>query len=216
MTAAEWIQSTKPPIFFGVGVFLAAAYYFSMYDGGNNLQGAIADVEQKIHVAQDELKKAQAEASDKEKFRQEVNFVSDQLKKALNYLPTQMKTEEVLKKITTEAQAAGIKITKSTPKPQMRSAVAPAPVSAVGPDGKPLPPVDTKFYEELQVDLEAVGTFSNLTQFLANISAKRIERIITLTNLELSRGSAPVGADGEVTMLHMRGTLVAYKYLEKK
>jgi Tfp pilus assembly protein PilO len=75
---------------------------------------------------------------------------------------------------------------------------------------KPQTPEIKGFYEELKMDVEFEGTFTNLMNFLSFIS--KVQRIITIRNVEIVTKEV---VDGN-SFLGVKGTFVSYRYLEGK
>jgi Tfp pilus assembly protein PilO len=188
MSIVDKIQGTSVSLFVLLGLGLGAGYYYSN-------QGAIEDVDKQIELQkaemtkrEGEVKEAQRVASDKKKFEEDVNRVSDQLRAALEFLPNSLKEQEVLTRISNEARSAGVNPTAIVPKK----------------------PTSKAFYEELLMDVEMEGTYPQLVMFLAYIS--KIQRIVNIRGLELKVKEA----NDDAPILKLKGTLVAYRYLEGK
>lgn len=182
----EKIQETSRNIFILLGLLVGGAYYVTN-------QGSIESIETQITQQRQEVQKREAEvqetkkiAADRKKFEEEVNFVSDQLRAALEFLPNSLKEQEILTRISNEARSAGVNPT----------AIVPRKATAKG------------FYEELSMDVEMEGSYTQLVMFLAYIS--KIQRIVNIRGLELTvkenREDSPI--------LKLKGNLVAYRYLE--
>jgi Tfp pilus assembly protein PilO len=188
MSLVDKVQSTSLSLFILIGLGLGAGYYYSN-------QGTIEEVERQINEQKaevtkrdNEVKEAQKVAADKKKFEEDVNRVSDQLRAALEFLPNSLKEQEVLTRISNEARSAGVNPTAIVPKK----------------------PTAKAFYEELLMDVEMEGTYPQLVMFLAYIS--KIQRIVNIRGLELKVKEA----NDDAPILKLKGTLVAFRYLEGK
>lgn len=188
MSIIERIQGTSRNVFVLIGLLVSAGYY---YTNQTAVEGVEKQIEtQKAEMAKKDLevKEAKKVASDKKKFEEEVNKVSDQLRAALEFLPNSLKEQEVLTRISNEARSAGVNPTSIVPKK----------------------PTAKTFYEELLMEVEMEGTYTQLVTFLAYIS--KIQRIVNIRGLELKVKETSEDAP----ILKLKGTLVAYRYLEGK
>lgn len=188
VTIQERIANFSTGGFLVGGVVIAGLYFVTFFDSGSTQEARIAELSSTILKTKSDLEAAQKLADGKVVFEQEIDLVSKRLSKALQLLPTSMKDDVVLDRITREANAAGVDITNTKPRQgEMKD-----------------------FYEELQIDIEMRGTYSQLTAFLSMIAASRNQRIMSLRDLQLEFHSM---AD-EAAILQMKGTLVAYRYVE--
>ncbi|MCB0393639.1 MAG: type 4a pilus biogenesis protein PilO [Bdellovibrionales bacterium] len=184
----EKINKLSPLMCFLIGLGLAGFTYFNSGEGLERLQSSVVNAQNEWDRQQEEVKSAQAIANDKAKFEEELNYVSDRLKAALEYLPTDLNAQEILSKLYGEASSAGVKLLSVKP--------------GVG--------QKDKFYEEISLDIQMEGSFSQLTLFLSYIS--KLKRILRVKDYELSVKEV---VDGR-PILTMRGVLVAYRYIEQK
>jgi len=114
--------------------------------------------------------------------------VSQTFRLALDYLPKELDIEDLLKKIYSEARAAGVQLT----------------------DFKPKDSVSKDFYDELPMEIQLKGSYAQLVTFLGNIS--KIPRIINIRDVHIND---PAFVDGYPT-LKLNGVLVGYRYKEAK
>lgn len=185
----EQIQSAPRVAFIPVGLVVAVLYYFSIYDDGAQIQSKINQANSEIETQNKNLEAAQKTAGEKGKFEEQVNLVSSQLQAALEYLPNQLKVEELNKQIEDEARHAGVKLRSFSP---TQTAIK-------------------EFYEEIPVRVDLEGSYSNLTLFLTYIT--QLKRIVTIKDVTLvpsSRGRLDPGLQ-----VNLQGTLIAYRYIEK-
>ncbi|MBX9769118.1 MAG: type 4a pilus biogenesis protein PilO [Bdellovibrionales bacterium] len=188
MTIQERIANYPTGGFLIGGLVVAGAYFFTFFDSGAVQDSRIAELTTTIVKTREDLAATQKLAEGKIVFEQEIDLVSKRLSKALELLPTSMKDDLVLDRISREANAAGVDILTTKPK-----------------QGEV-----KNFYEELQIDIEMRGTYSQLTAFLSMIAASRNQRIMSLRDLQLEFS----GMIDEAALLKMKGTLVAYRYVE--
>ncbi len=165
------------------GIALAGVFYYFLGRTNPN------DVKiQKLHadiiVSTEKLKQTLEKTADKAKFQDDVERMSQTFRLALDYLPREIETQDLLKKIYAEARNAGVQLTHFRPKET----------------------VSKDFYDELPMDIELKGNFPGLVLFLSYVS--KIPRIITIKDVEL--GDA-VYIDSSAT-LKLKGTLMAYRY----
>jgi Tfp pilus assembly protein PilO len=184
----ERINGLSPMLCFLIGLGLAGLSYFSMGDGLETAARSLQNAQNELETREEEVKAAQAIAKDKTKFEEELNYVSDRLKAALEYLPTDLNAQDILTKLYGEASSAGVKL------------------SSVKPGASRM----DKFYEEISLDVQLEGSFSQLTLFLSYIS--KLKRIVRVKDYELTVKEL---VDNR-PILSMKGVLVAYRYVEPK
>jgi type IV pilus assembly protein PilO len=182
------IAVTGKPLFFAGGFIACGIYYLmsgnptELIDRQNTeLQNQTASINQKI-------REAEARLANKAKFQEEMERLSLTFKLALEYLPKDLEIEDILKKTSLEARAAGVELSGFTPKESSSK----------------------DFYEEKPVDIKLRGPYGQLVTFLANIS--KLPRIINVRDVEIG---SPKYVDG-VPLMEFRGTLVVYRYTETK
>lgn len=182
----ELLHRTGFPIYLFVGIALGGFYYWNNLATYEAQDAQIAAKNQELAVLDEAIKSAKRIASDREKFEQENQKVSDQLKAAIEFLPNKLNEQEVLVKITNEAHTAGVNPTSIQPKKAQKKT----------------------FYEELQMDVELEGSYAQLVLFLANTS--KIHRIVNIIGVDLK----VLNFVDDIPILKMKGTLVAYRYIE--
>lgn len=185
---AQKIAGTSRNIFLLIGILLGAGYYFMNQSQMEAVQGQQKKVQAELEKKETDIGEASKIANDKQKFEDEVNLVSQQLRAAVEFLPSQLNQQDILAQISKEARAAGVNPTSIKPK---------------SPNSK-------GFYEEFLMDVEMQGSYTQLVSFLAFMS--KIQRIVNVRGLELG---SPEYVD-DVPILKMKGTLVAYRYVEGK
>lgn len=182
----EVVQSKSPRFFFMVGVLAAAGIYYGQPP--MDYENLISKAKNDISVAQEKLRLTQERTQNKDKYQKEMEVLSETFRQVLEYLPKQLDTQDLLKKIYSEARAAGVEFSNFKP----RDSVA------------------KDFYDELPMDIQVKGAFSQLLNFMSNIG--KIPRIINIRNVELG---SPTMLDG-YPVLTLKGTLVGYRYKEGK
>src|SRR5690606_9948143 len=148
-------------MFLIIGLLLGVLYYWSNSDTLDAQDSAIEAKKVEIETLDKAIGVAQKIANDKTKIEEENQTVSDQLKAAIEFLPNKLNEQEVLIKISNEARSAGVNPTSIQPKKAQQKG----------------------FYEELQMDVELEGSYSQLVLFLSYIS--KIQRIVNIKGLDL-------------------------------
>ncbi len=182
----EMIQKTSKFVFMLIGLVLGGLYYVNGMNNLNLLDSGIANKKIELNALEESIKAAQKIANDKAKFEEENQKISDLLKAAVEFLPNKINEQEVLAKISNEARSAGVNLTKVQPNKAQQKG----------------------FYEELQMDIEMEGSYTQLVLFLSYIS--KIQRIVNIKGLELRLKTYI----DEISILKVRGTVVAYRYVE--
>lgn len=183
----EMLQKASKVAFVIAGLIFGGLYYWSNSDSLSSKEAAIEAKKNELEAAEAAIQSAKKIAGDKAKFEEESTKVSDQLKAAIEFLPTKLNEQDILTKIANEARSAGVRQTSVQPKKAQ-------------PKG---------FYEELQMDVELEGSYSQLVLFLSYIS--NIQRIVNIKGLDLRIKDYV----DETPILRLKGTLVAYRYTEK-
>ena len=171
------------------GLLFAALYYFSVFTGASKYKSRIQNLDSEIVKLQNDIATNEAIVANMSKFESEVNQISEQYQAALEYLPSKAKVEDVLDQLYKIAKTSRVSLSK----------VRPGGVSK------------QKFYEEMVVDIEITGTYSDLTAFIVDVS--QIPRIITIRGMRLRPSSKRSLAGGQ--LLELSGKLVTYRYIEE-
>jgi len=187
----EKMKYTPPKIFLIISLGLTAFYYFSLYNDGAQEDKQIKTLGTTIDQKQKELTEAQEVAKDEGQFQKEVNFVSNQLRAALEYLPADLEVEDIHRRLTTEVRSSGIRLISFQKSADKQTGESGA------------------FFETLEMDIELEGSFPQVTLFLANIS--KIKRIVKIRDFSI----ATVG-QSDADTIRLKGRLLAYRYVEKK
>jgi len=179
------IALAPKPLFVVIGAALALVMYLQTGGGAaGNYDSQIAIAKAELNKKNDLLKKTKDRIGQRTQFEDEMNLVSQTFRQALDYLPTKADTQDLYKKIYSEARAAGVEMSGF----------------------KPREPVAKDFYDEIPMEISVRGTYAQLTSFLGNVS--KIPRIINIKNVELRN---PKEVEGS-TFVDMKGVLVAYRY----
>ncbi len=187
-TLEERIKYSPRSTFVVGGIVLAVLTWSAVDSPTKRFDPEIARIQQELADAEKKLAETEERFSNKGKFQEEMERVSQTFRLALDYLPKELDTQDLLKKISLEARSAGVELGKFTPKET----------------------VAKDFYEELPMDIQVKGSYTQLVTFLLNVS--KVHRIINIRNVELGE---PVLTDG-VPLMQLSGTLVGYRYKEVK
>ena len=209
MAIQDTLRTISIPKVFIAGLALVAAYYYGVYDDG---AAKIAEIETarteaaKIQGTLDENRRILANRAE---FERELARVNEQYKAILEYLPPTFNTQDLLKKLSTEAKVAGVALVNFKPSaadrnqgaPGMPPTPAPAPVPGV--PGGAAPP--TAFYEEIKMDVELEGGFAQLMTFLSGVT--RLQRLVNIRNIEMTLKGIVDGT----AVISLKAVLISYK-----
>ena len=182
------VRGSKKRNFAVIGFFLAAALWYFQTSPDEIYDGQISALTAEVNTLSKKVDETAAKFNNKEKFREEMEQVSQTFRLALDFLPKELDTQDLLKKISIEARKAGVQLGKFTPKE----------------------PVSKDFYDEMPIEIGVKGEYGQLLSFLVSVS--KLPRIVTVRNVDLG---TPTIAD-RAAILTMTGVLVAYRYKETK
>lgn len=172
-----------------LGAGIAALYYLMLFDDGKVLEKEINDLQVQMAVKAKEKTKLQKDIQESLKIKERVNTLSDQFREALQYLPSEWHSDELISDISKQAQISGATIVKMSPQKEI---------------------ITKDIYEEMRVDFELKGSFVSLMLFVANIS--KIKRLIEVSELYFKNEKI----DAESPILNLSGRLIAFRYLSKE
>ena len=171
-----------------IGIVLAIAYYFMMFEGAGSYSARLKNLDQQIEKLEADIAANKNVVKDIAKFENEVNQISEQFQSALEYLPSKSKVEDVLDQLYKIARTKGVSLTRVRPSGSSRK----------------------QFYEELSVEIQVSGSYGDLTAFIVEVS--QIPRIINIRGLNLAPSSKK-SLTGDIN-LELSGKLVTYRYIE--
>lgn len=168
---------------------ICGLYYLVGYDSGaahlanvESYKAQLAEIQQKSEKVDKEIDEIRALKAAQEKDSERLNIL-------LGFIPEKLSNFEMMRTLSNEAKAVGVNINS------IRDSGASSAKSG-------------EFYEEIGVDVNLEGSFSQLLLFLSNLT--RLNQIVTVNTLDL-RGLS--GADGALSMnAQVRG----YRYVTKK
>lgn len=147
----------------GVGIALAAVYYFLMYDNGAALEANIKAANDRLATAKTQLQNTERAMENANRFEKEMQATSRQFEKITEFMPPTIGAAELTAIINQQAQASGVR-----PK--------------IEPKGEDAP---SGFYQTSRVDLQLEGTFAQIVTFLSYLS--RVPRLLTFDHVELKQ-----------------------------
>lgn len=172
--------------------FLVGAYMLfaggGFDKGDNEYLPQIETLKGEIEKSQKKLDETLSMTQNKQKFQEDMERVSQTFRLVLDYLPKELDTQDLLKKIASEARASGVELVDFVPKDT----------------------VQKDFFDEIPMSIKLKGNYVQLVTFLANVS--KLPRIVNIRNIEISN---PKITDG-VPFMQLSGLLVGYRYKEGK
>lgn len=154
----EKVAQLEPQKALGIGLVVGALYYMALFDDGSVLKANIAQLQQDVEA--EKVKKVEtdkARAQEKESQRQ-IEELKNSIVTVTSQMPVNLKGLDVARTIDIESMRAEIKVTEKKP-----GTAAPLAMAQV---------------EEVPVEIELEGKFSNFVNFLLGISSNsQITRI---------------------------------------
>lgn len=185
----EKLENMPILVFLLVGVAFAGFNYMGSLTTTETLQTRISQLNTELQEKREALSKAQNASSEIPAMRDEVAKITESLAKARELIPKSSSARDVIAVVSQEAKSVGIRVTASRPGDFLAK------------EG---------YYDEIPMEVEFEGSFSQLTLFMYQISKQKL--IIHPSNMTLSIKEV---VDGQ-TNLRMTGELVGFKYKEAK
>ncbi len=169
-----------------------AAYWFLYYDDGSGLETTIRNLQSQLSEAEKNLTDTKQAMADTVKFEKEVSNNEKQFEKVKEYMPADMNANELTQMVSRMAGEAGAKVNSTKPRLEVEK---------------------KDFYEIIRLEFAITGRFEQLVTFLSSLSA--VPKLLTFDEIEVinNSGSGEVNIE-EAPLIEMRGTLVAYRYLQ--
>lgn len=174
----------------GIGVALAAAYYFLMFDNGATIETSIKAAQQRTETAKKTLAETEKAIADADRFGKEVQSTQDQFEKIVRFMPMSLDAGEMTKMINEISQEVGIR-----PRIEPKE-----------------PDVPQGFTQAVKVNLALEGNYAQIVTFLSKIS--QVQRLLVFDKVELKPGTAQRIAPSGGASLTLSGTLIGYRYLK--
>ena len=144
------------------GALLAGVWYVFM----TPIELEITAQEAKITDLNSKLDKSRAQKARFDQFKKEVQALQVKLDDLKRILPLDRETDQILRQVQSSASGAGLKIQSGVSKP----------------------PVDHEVYAEYPLEMEVIGTYHSLGEFLEKV--RRLDRIVNIDRLRIkSRAS---------------------------
>lgn len=172
----------------GVGLVLAAVFYFTLYDDGSAVEAQIASVQQQVQEQEAKKKDTDATLRQVNEMREKLGRLSQQYQEISRRLPTVLFSIDINKAIDGFARSAGVSVKVKKPAENIKREVV----------------------EEVPVDITLEGSYAQLAQFVSLVSSS--ERMARVKNIVLS---AEDNTD-PTKNLKFEGQVVGYKLAPEK
>jgi type IV pilus assembly protein PilO len=160
---AKLPRGARMGILFGIGVAIAVAYYFSIYQGKHEQLQA-------LHTRELELERKLAEvrsiAANIAAFEAEISDLEAKLAVALRQLPNEKQLEVLLADISNLAKTAGVEIKSFKRQPEQVH----------------------DFYAEVPIAVQFEGAYHDIARFFDSVS--RLPRIVNMGTIQMKVASA--------------------------
>lgn len=173
------------------GMAALAAYWFLYYDDGSGVETTIRSLQAQLSEAEKNLADTKQAMADTVKFEKEVSNNEKQFEKVKEYMPADMNANELTQMVSRMASEAGAKVNSTKPKLEVEK---------------------KEFYEVIRLEFAITGRFEQLVTFLASLSA--VPKLLTFDEIEVVNSGVRGTDIEEAPMIEMKGTLVAYRYLQ--
>ena len=165
-----------------LGVFFTGVYYFSLYDDGSNLKKQIQDVETQVQTVEQNIAQAGKELRDLTLFKDEIQKQEQFIKAFINFIPSSLTFTDISVLVIQQARLAGVNISSKR-------------------DVQFKQYKDTD-YEFLTMQLEVIGSFSQLMFFLSKLTEQK--RILIVNEINISM------AENKIVRANIN--LIAFRY----
>ncbi|MCB0362101.1 MAG: type 4a pilus biogenesis protein PilO [Bdellovibrionales bacterium] len=179
------------------GILVAGAYYSVGYDDGTSLKLQISGTKTQIQESESEIKGLEKQIERVATMKKVMEALGSEFDSFLAYIPEKFSLPELMRIITTEARSAGVSVNGIS---EMKDAV---------PDYSSAGNSSSQFYEELGVEVELQGTFSQLLLFLSYLT--KLDKILTISQLSMA-SEAKLG-DKESPIITFKCRIKGYRYL---
>jgi len=167
MSIKEQVQDLSPAKCLLIGLLICTLYYFFMFDKGDEATTKINQIQSDINDKTTRLAEVKKAMGNKAAFEQEVSNLTKDLEELLKFFPASLDINDIQKEITDLMQKTNSKM-----------------VSIKESN------VQSRFpgYIEHGVDLESLGSFHSLVEFLVEIT--KMNKVVDFRTMEfLSEGS---------------------------
>lgn len=170
---------------FFLSIILAGGYVVTFYDSGSNLEKQNTSISANLNSAKGRLEKTKIIVNNVNTYIEKVENASEQFKKTVDYMPTDMNLGEFMQKVKDQVALSGGSVLSFSPSGEFES---------------------KEFYETRKFEIQVEGSFSQIVYFLSNLT--KMPRLITVDKMSLKNS----GGDIDNPKLKFAGVLVAYKY----
>jgi Tfp pilus assembly protein PilO len=184
LAALEWGKVV------GIGVALAVAYWFFMFDNGSTIETSIKNAQERAEKAKKTLSETEKAIADADRFGREVQSTQDQFEKIVRFMPMSLDAGEMTKMINEISQDVGVRPRIEPQKDE----------PAQG------------FTQAVKVNLQLEGNYAQIVTFLSKIS--QMQRLLVFDKIELNPANAQRMTPNGGASLALKGTLIGYRYLK--
>jgi Tfp pilus assembly protein PilO len=156
---------------------IAVAYFLFVRDDGSRLVVDIKQSQDNLAIAERRLKRIQEQQAQAEAFRKQIDALEQKALALKEILPVEFSSTDLVRVVTEQAAASGVQLTSASP-------VASAGVGMS---------MGNEPYETFRITFTLNGSFSNIMQFLANMS--RAKQMISFERADLKVESSPASPD---------------------
>ena len=178
-TFSEWPTNRA----FVVSLVLVGIYYVTGYNSGKALVESTSAARQKITQLGVEMKQVDKDLAELAALKAAQDKDSEKLNYLMSYIPEKFSKVDLMRTVSNEAKAVGTNILRIS-------------------DNKSQASSGGQFYDEIAVEIELTGSFSQLLLFLSNLT--RLDRIVSLDGLTMKS----VGGDALSLVTSVKG----YRY----
>lgn len=184
----EKLENIPILVFLLVGVAFGGYNYMGSLSTNETLQGQISQLNTQLQEKRESLSKAQNASAEIPAMKDEISRISQTLSKASDLIPATTTPRDILGSVSQNAKEAGIRIKVSRP----GEAVA------------------KNYFDELPMDMELEGSYTQLTLFMYLLSKQKL--ILEPFDMELTLKEI---IDGQTNLL-MKGKMLGYRYKDAK
>jgi type IV pilus assembly protein PilO len=166
-----------------VGTLVGAYYYGNHYNDGTQLENQISGTKGQIQEAENKKKETERLLAEEGQMKKEVGELAEKFKEVSSKLPINLKTQEIIDTINQLAKNSGCKVV--TIKPGSTSV--------------------KELYDEIPVQVEMRGAFSNLVVFMYYLAT--LERVTYTT--DISFVNAATAYDGN---LRFNTSVISFRF----
>lgn len=145
-----------------LGLLLGAAFFFTLYDDGSQIEAQIVAVQQQVQEQEAKKKDTDATLKQVNEMREKLGRLSQQYQEIARRLPTVLFSIDINKAIDAFARGANVNVKMKRPAENIKREVV----------------------EEVPVDITLEGTYAQLAQFVSLVSSS--ERMARVKNITIS------------------------------